>query len=423
VTKEITENEQGRAAEPPAGLAEQLVAAAREQGLALTGPGGLLTGLTKQVLETALEVEMSEHLGHDRHERSGSGNVRNGSSAKTVRTDIGDVRIAVPRDRAGSFIPAVVHARRLAGFDEAVLSLYAKGLTTGDIANHLADVYGTRTELVTLVCAGQPACRADDRPTHPRSGPVGAGDHLHGRMDRRQPRRRARRSRSWPRRGARRLHRRGRLAERGSAAALRQLHPPAQSLLRRGAAGLGDERRAAAPGARGPVRVVVPGYIGARSVKWVRRITAQAQPSDSYFQAEDYRLLPADAEPGPGRGISLGRLNLTSAILSPDDGARLPAGPTHVTGYALAGQSRTVARVDVSLDGGQTWTQAAVDDPPSPWAWQLWRSTLDLPSGLAEIIARAWDDTGATQPESPASVWNPAGYNNNSWPRIRVDAG
>jgi putative transposase len=136
-------------------LADHLVAAARTQGVELTGPGGLLTGLTKQVLETALEVEMSEHLGHDRNERSAGGNVRNGSSPKTVRTDVGDVRIAVPRDRAGSFTPAVVpkHSRRLAGFDDAVLSLYAKGLTTGDITNHLADVYGTEVsrDLVSRV--------------------------------------------------------------------------------------------------------------------------------------------------------------------------------------------------------------------------------------------------------------------------------
>jgi sulfite oxidase len=171
----------------------------------------------------------------------------------------------------------------------------------------------------------------------------------------------------------------------------------------------------------GPVRVVVPGYIGARSVKWVQRITAQPQPSDNYFQAEDYRLLPPDATPAPGRGISLGPLILTAAILSPDDGARLAAGPTEVTGYALPGERRTVARVDVSLDGGRTWTQAAVDDPPSPWAWQLWHTTLDLPAGPAEITARAWDDTGATQPDSPAGVWNPSGYDNTSWPRIRVD--
>ena len=84
MTTEITENGQGRTAVLPAGLAEQLVATAKAQGLALTGPGGLLTGLTKQVLETALEVEMSEHLGHDRGERSTSGNMRNGSSAKTA---------------------------------------------------------------------------------------------------------------------------------------------------------------------------------------------------------------------------------------------------------------------------------------------------------------------------------------------------
>ena len=128
----------------PQGLAEQLVAQAKASGVALTGPGGLLTGLTKQVLETALNTEMTEHLGH---EHGGTpvakGNVRNGYSAKTVRTEIGDVRIQVPRDRAGSFEPVMVpkHARHLSGFDEAVISLYAKGMTTGDIVNHLADVY------------------------------------------------------------------------------------------------------------------------------------------------------------------------------------------------------------------------------------------------------------------------------------------
>ena len=136
-------------------LAEQLVAAARSSGVELTGPGGLLTGLTRHVLETALEVEMSEHLGYERHERSAAGNARSGSTPTTVRTDVGDVRISVPRGRAGTFTPAVVpmHARRLAGFDEAVISLYVKGMTTGDIANHLAHVYGTEVsrDLVSRV--------------------------------------------------------------------------------------------------------------------------------------------------------------------------------------------------------------------------------------------------------------------------------
>lgn len=111
-------------AEIPDGVAEQLVAAAREQGVQLTGPGGLLTGLTKQVLETALEVELTEHLGHEPGGIPGpGGNVRNGYSPKTVRTEIGDVRIKVPRDRAGEFEPAIVpkNVRRLAGFDDAVI--------------------------------------------------------------------------------------------------------------------------------------------------------------------------------------------------------------------------------------------------------------------------------------------------------------
>lgn len=93
----------------PEGVAEALVAAARDQGVALTGPGGLLTGLTKRVLESALDVELTEHLGHAAGQPAGpGGNVRNGYTPKTVRTEIGDVRVQVPRDRAGSFDPVIV---------------------------------------------------------------------------------------------------------------------------------------------------------------------------------------------------------------------------------------------------------------------------------------------------------------------------
>lgn len=128
-------------------LAERLVASAAGSGVQLTGSDGLLTALTRQVLQTALEVEMAQHLGYDRYDRAGRGspNSRNGSSTKTVRTEIGEVTIAVPRDRAGTFEPQIVpkHSRRLAGFDEAVISLYAKGMTTGDIAAHLEEIYDT----------------------------------------------------------------------------------------------------------------------------------------------------------------------------------------------------------------------------------------------------------------------------------------
>lgn len=138
-------------------VADQLVAAAREQGIELTGPNGLLTGLTRQVLQSALEAEMTAHLGYESGDRAGkqTANSRNGSTPKTLRTEIGEVTIQVPRDRAGSFTPVVVpkHQRRIAGFDDAVISLYAKGMTTGDIAKHLSDMYGSEVsrDLVSTV--------------------------------------------------------------------------------------------------------------------------------------------------------------------------------------------------------------------------------------------------------------------------------
>jgi transposase-like protein len=144
------------------GLAERLVAEARESGgvAALTGPDGLLAGLVAQILEKALEIELDDHLGYDRHGRrpEGTANARNGTSPKTVRTDIGPVRLDTPRDRDGSFDPVVVpkHTRRLSGFDEQVLSLYAKGFTCGDIVEHVAEIYGDRAskDLVTRVTDG-----------------------------------------------------------------------------------------------------------------------------------------------------------------------------------------------------------------------------------------------------------------------------
>lgn len=127
-------------------LAEELVERARNEGVDLVGPDGLLTGLTKNVLEAGLEAEMSEHLGYDKHEPAGrnSGNSRNGTRSKRVLTDVGPVDIEVPRDREGSFEPQLVrkHQRRLTGVDEMVISLTAKGLTTGEVQAHMAEVYG-----------------------------------------------------------------------------------------------------------------------------------------------------------------------------------------------------------------------------------------------------------------------------------------
>lgn len=173
----------------------------------------------------------------------------------------------------------------------------------------------------------------------------------------------------------------------------------------------------------GPVRVVVPGFIGARSVKWVDSITVQDRPSDNYFQATAYRILPPDADPdaaGPGDGISLSSVALNCDVLDPDDGASVPAGPLTIRGYALAGDARGVARVDVSVDGGHAWRQADLSDDVSPWAWRFWSVTAELRPGPVRIMARAWDTTGALQPESPAALWNPKGYANNSWAQVDV---
>jgi putative transposase len=116
-------------------IAHELVERARAEGVSLVGQGGLLRQVTRTVLQTALEAEMADHLGYERGETppGGSGNQRNGTSAKTVRTEVGDVRLDVPRDRHATFEPKIVpkHARRVEGFDEAIVSLYAKGLTTG----------------------------------------------------------------------------------------------------------------------------------------------------------------------------------------------------------------------------------------------------------------------------------------------------
>ena len=135
-------------------LAQELVDRARAEGVDLVGPGGLLSGLTKTVLETALEVEMAEHLGYDKHDPAGRNreNSRNGSRSKTVLTEIGPVEIEVPRDRDGTFEPQVVRKRqrRLDGIAQLVLSLTARGLTSGEISAHFEEVYGARVGKDTI---------------------------------------------------------------------------------------------------------------------------------------------------------------------------------------------------------------------------------------------------------------------------------
>jgi putative transposase len=132
----------------------ELTERARAGGLKLTGEGGLLGRLTKMVIEGALEGELDDHLGYGKHDPEGrdGGNSRNGRRVKTVLTDTGPVEISVPRDRDSSFEPKIVakRQRRLTGVDEMVISLSAKGLTHGEIAAHLAEVYGAEVSKQTI---------------------------------------------------------------------------------------------------------------------------------------------------------------------------------------------------------------------------------------------------------------------------------
>ena len=135
-------------------LAAELFERASSEGVSLVGPGGLLAELTRRVLEAGLEAELDEHLGYGPYDRAGhhSGNSRNGTRQKTVITEIGPVAIDVPRDRAGTFEPVLVpkRKRRLGGVDQMVLSLSAKGLTHGEIAAHLEEVYSTKVSKETI---------------------------------------------------------------------------------------------------------------------------------------------------------------------------------------------------------------------------------------------------------------------------------
>ncbi len=172
-----------------------------------------------------------------------------------------------------------------------------------------------------------------------------------------------------------------------------------------------------------PLRAVVPGWIGARSVKWLHRITLRATPSESYYQTHAYRMFPAAVGPHDVRweeGIPLGELAVTCLITHPNPEETMSVRRVPVRGIALSGGGRGVARVEVSTDGGRKWIAAELGPQDSPWTWRFWEVEVELRRGRQEIVARAWDSAAHTQPESAAALWNFKGYMNNSWARVRV---
>lgn len=172
-----------------------------------------------------------------------------------------------------------------------------------------------------------------------------------------------------------------------------------------------------------PLRAVVPGYAGVRSAKWLTAITVQDRPSANHMQQRDYKLMPPDVTAETAdweQGLTINDMPLNAAICEPAAGARLPAGAVPVRGYAIA-TGREVVRVDVSADNGRSWVQAWLERrPDAPWSWTFWGTILHLAPGEHELVVRAWDSAGQTQPAAPDDTWNFKGYLSAAWHRIRV---
>ena len=172
-----------------------------------------------------------------------------------------------------------------------------------------------------------------------------------------------------------------------------------------------------------PMRIIVPDYAGVRSAKWIKTIEVRETPSEAPIQAKDYKLFPATVtkdEADWDVGLTIETMPVTAAICVPGRDERIPAGATRTEGYAVA-YGRAVARVEVSTDGGRNWTQALLrSDAEAHAAWTLWSVELKLMPGRHEIVVRAVDEAGQSQPENVEDVWNFAGYLSTAWHRIPV---
>jgi sulfite oxidase len=174
-----------------------------------------------------------------------------------------------------------------------------------------------------------------------------------------------------------------------------------------------------------PLRGIVPGFIGARSVKWLTRITLQADESTNYYQALSYKIFPSDVTPESadwGSVPAIESIAINSVICRPLQGARIDPGPTTISGYAIGAGGAAVVRVEVSPDGGATWAEADLLGRHEPWRWNLWEARIDLERGRHEIVVRARDEAGNEQPADGHGLWNFKGYGWNARHRIVITA-
>ncbi len=167
-----------------------------------------------------------------------------------------------------------------------------------------------------------------------------------------------------------------------------------------------------------PVRMVVPGYIGARSVKWLSKIVVSDRPSPNHFVADVYKLVDEGTLLEVAENAPIYRMPLNSAICTPTAGAALKPGRVEIAGYALPPGVPGVAirKVEVSADQGRSWVDAKLTSPASEFCWQLWSADVAVNSATKELILRAIDSRGEVQPETVR--WNAKGYLFNAWHHV-----
>ena len=174
-----------------------------------------------------------------------------------------------------------------------------------------------------------------------------------------------------------------------------------------------------------PVRALVPGWIGARSVKWLGRITLSRHSSQNYFQAKAYRV-QREVDPDDPRNVTAGipmrGVPVNSVIASPLADTTVPAGSLRLRGWAIGGEGAAIQAVEVRAGLDAPWSRATLLGDAANWVWSFWEAELTLPRGKHLLMVRAMDTAGNTQPAEPRETWNVKGYGNNAWHRVAVEA-
>ena len=165
-----------------------------------------------------------------------------------------------------------------------------------------------------------------------------------------------------------------------------------------------------------PIRTIVPGYIGARSVKWLRKIVVSDKPSPNHFIADVYKMVYSGTQVEIDETAPIYRYPVNAALCSADH----KDGKVNVKGYALPTGKKecSISKVEISQDGGNTWLMADLAEQSGEFCWQLWSATLPILNPEADVCVRATDSLGNTMPESVP--WNPKGYLYNAWHRVSL---